>query len=218
MKETKYSILLAMGLFPALLCAREKEQKLALSGGPLVEMNATGFIHSGFTSGNSSMRTGLSVGGFLNLGISGHFSVQGEISFQYRHSEFGWENSGGCYRYWGVEIPVYAMYHHTLANGGRIHVGIGPYTNLGLDATFKTASGKKNLYEKAQDTGLPPMKDSDTGFSIKAGYEFRCGLQLNVSFRASVTNLIDSNSSEVKMYPIIIGAGVAYRFGKKGGR
>lgn len=183
-----------------------------------METNMTGFIHSGFTDGNSSMKTSFSAGGFVNLGLSEQFSVQGELSFQYRHSEFGWEHSGGCYRYWGVEIPIYAMYRYMFTNGSGIHVGIGPYTNFGLDATFRTANGKMDLYEKDKDTGLPPMKDSDTGFGIKAGYEFPCGLQLNVSFKTSVTNLIDTNSSKVKMRPMTIGAGVAYRFGKKGGK
>lgn len=183
-----------------------------------METSMTGFIHSGFTDGNCSMKTGFSAGGFANLGISRHFSVQGELSFQHRHSEFRWKHSSGCYRYWGVEIPIYAMYRCTFANGGGVHVGIGPYTNFGLDAMFKTASGKMDLYEKDKDTGLPPMKDSDTGFGIKAGYEFLCGLQLNVSFKTSVTNIIDTNSSQVKMRPMTFGAGVAYRFGKEGGR
>lgn len=209
-----------MGLFTSPLYAQEKakEYKITLSGGPLVEMNATRFIHSGFTNGSSSMRTGGSVGGFLNFGISGHFSVQGELSLQYRHSEFRWEQSGGCYRYWGIEIPIYAMYRHAFADGSSIHVGVGPYTNFGLDATFRTKNGKMDLYEKDKDTGLPPMKDSDTGFGIKVGYEFPCGLQLNASFKASVINIIDTNSSKVKMHPMSIGAGVAYRFGKKGGK
>lgn len=95
-------------------------------------MNVTGFSHSGFTDGNSLMKVGFSAGGFVNLGISKHFSVQGELSFQYRHSEFEREHKGGCYRYWGVEIPLYAMSRYTFTNSGSILVGVGSYANFGL--------------------------------------------------------------------------------------
>lgn len=58
------------------------------------------------------------------------------------------------------------------------------------------------------------MKDSDTGFGVKVGYEFASGLQINASYKASVTNIMDANSSDVKMYPQYVSLGIAYRFGK----
>lgn len=215
MKKILISIFLAMPFMPT-LHAREhgQTQHVTVSGGPLVEMNTTGFIHSGFIDGASRMKTGITVGGFVNFCISHHFSIQGEMAFMHKHSDFHWESGGGCYRYWGMEIPVYAMYHSRLGNGGMIYAGIGPYTNFGLDAKFKNGGKELDLYEKDASTGLPPMKDSDTGFGIKAGYEFPCGLQLNASYKASISNVIDSNSSRVKMHPHTISFGVAWRFGK----
>lgn len=205
-----------MWLFSPSLSAQDVGgQKIVLSGGPMIEMNVTGFSHSGFTDGNSLMKVGFSAGGFVNLGISKHFSVQGELSFQYRHSEFEWEHKGGCYRYWGVEIPLYAMSRYTFTNSGSILVGGGPYANFGFGASFDTVDGKIDLYEKDKETGLLPMKDSDAGFGVKVGYEFPCGLQLTESFKASVTNVLDTNGGKVKMRPMYISAGVAYRFGKK---
>lgn len=215
MKKYLIYVLFAAGFVPAIYAQdKEKEQRITVSGGPLVETSMTGFIHSGFTNGSSRMKAGFSVGGFVNLGISQHFSVQGEMAFMHKHSNFGWEDNEGCYRYWGVEIPIYAMYHCQIRNGGRIYVGIGPYTNFGLDATFKDGNGKLDLYKKNAETGLSPMKDSDTGFSIKAGYEFSCGLQVNASYKASVSNLLDTNSSHVKMHPQAVCIGLAWRFGK----
>jgi len=41
-----------------------------------------------------------------------------------------------------------------------------------------------------------------------------CGLKLNATYKASVTNLLDANSNTVKMYPHAVSVGVAYRFGK----
>lgn len=216
MKRIFAYILFATGFIPALYAQDAgKKQRITISGGPLVETNMSGFIHSGFTDGSSRMKMGISVGGFVNLCISQHFSVQGEMTFMHKHSDFNWETEGGCYRYWGVEIPIYAMYHYTLHNDGRIYIGIGPYTNFGLDATFKDSKGKLDLYEKNAETGLPPMKDSDTGFGIKAGYEFPCGLQVNASCKASICNIIDSNSSNVRMHPLTASIGIAWRFGKQ---
>lgn len=132
----------------------EQKQRIIVSGGPLVETNVTGFIHSGFSDGNSRMKAGIAIGGFVNLSFSQHFSVQGEMVFMHKHSDFNEESKGGCYRYWGVEIPVYAMYHYPLRNGGRIYVGVGPYTNFGLDATFKDGNGKLDLIMQPSDFSL----------------------------------------------------------------
>lgn len=188
--------------------------KTVLSGGPLLEANMSGFIHSAFENGVSEMKIGMTAGGFAELTLSDYFSIRGELGFQYKHSRFGWNNESGRYSYWGMEIPIYVMYNFSFSKGRRFYMGIGPYTNFGLSAHFKNGNGRLNLYEKDINTGIPPMKDSDTGFGIKLGYEFLCGLQLNATYQVSVSNLIDVNSGNVKMYPQTFSVGVAYRFRK----
>lgn len=192
----------------------QSKHTTVLSGGPLLETNLSGFIHSGFERGNSKMKAGVTAGGFAELSLSDHFSIRGEMGFQYKHSRFGWNNESGCYSYWGMEIPIYVTYNFSLCNEQRFYLGIGPYTNFGLSAHFKNGDKSVNLYEKDINTGFPPMKDSDTGFGIKAGYEFSCGMQINIGYKVSVSNIIDANSSNVKMNPQTLSIGVAYRFGK----
>ena len=63
-----------------------KEQKIIFTGGPILEMNVSNFIHSGIGDRKSKMKFGFSTGGFLNLGISKSFSVQGEMLFHYKTS------------------------------------------------------------------------------------------------------------------------------------
>lgn len=191
-----------------------KEQKITFTGGPILEMNASNFIYSGISDSKSAMKLGFSTGGFLNLGISKSFSIQGEMLFHYKNSDFEWDNQTGEYRYWGMEIPIYAMYHYGFSKGNRIHIGIGPYTEFGLGASFKYDGVKQDLYEKDGTTGLPALSDSNTGFGIKIGYEFISGFQINATYKASVTNLLDENSSRIKMHPQTISIGVAYRFAK----
>lgn len=161
------------------------------------------------------MGFGGSAGGFLNVGLTRAFSVQCEMLFHYKHSDFEWGmGESGLFRYLGVEIPVYVMYHYRLSGGGCWTIGVGPYTEFGFEATFKHNGVKSDLYEKNEESGLPALCSSNTGFGVKVGYEFACGLQINATYKASVTNLLDANSSTVKMYPYTASVGVAYRFGK----
>lgn len=191
-----------------------KAQQITFTGGPILEMNVSNFIHSGISDGKSNMKLGFSTGGFLNLGISKSFSVQGEMLFHYKNSDFEWNNRTGKYQYWGMEIPIYAMYHYCFSKGNRLHIGIGPYTEFGVGASFNYDGAKKDLYEKDGTTGLPALSESNTGFGIKMGYEFISGFQINATYKASVTNLLDENSSRIKMHPQAISVGVAYRFAK----
>lgn len=194
--------------------SQAQSSKINLTGGPVVETNLSGFIHSGIEDSKNKMKVGFTTGGFLNLGISKSFSVQGEMLFNYKSSDYSWNNHTGQFSYWGMEIPIYAMYHYYLSKGNRLHIGIGPYTEFGLGASFKSNGTKTNLYEKDETTGMPALSDSNTGFGIKLGYELASGLQMNVAYKISVTNLLDQNSSTIKMYPQALSLGLAYRFGK----
>lgn len=193
---------------------QQEKQKIVFTGGAMLETNLSGFLYSGVENSNSVMKAGFSIGGFLNLGITRSFSVQGEMLFHYKNSEFEWDNQKGDFVYWGVEIPIYAMYHYTFQKGNRLHIGIGPYTEFGFDAKFKHGGKKADLYEKDGSTGLPALQDSNTGFGMKIGYEFVSGFQINASYKASISNQLDANSSRIKMHPHAISVGIAYRFGK----
>lgn len=192
----------------------QEKQKIVFTGGAILESNISGFFHSGVENGSSIMKAGFSVGGFLNLGIAQPFSVQGEILFHYKNSEFEWDVQKGDFSYWGIEIPIYAMYHYVFPKGNRLYIGIGPYTEFGFDARFKHGGIKADLYQKDGDTGLPILQESNSGFGIKIGYEFISGFQINGNYKTSISNLLDANSSQIKMHPYTISLGVAYRFGK----
>lgn len=191
-----------------------KKEAVSVTGGVKVEANFSNFIHSGISEGNSRMRPGITTGGFLNLGISQLFSVQGELLFHYKESDFEWSGQKGNYQYWGAEIPVYAMCHWNRKDGSRLYVGIGPYTNFGFKATYRSNGQKLDLYEKDEGSGLPAFKDSDTGFGVTGGYEFPCGLQLNTSYKISVSDLLDAKSGSSSLYPQLFSIGFGWKFGK----
>ena len=192
----------------------KQNKKIEISGGVLVESNYSSFVHSGIGGGKSVMKPGVTTGGFLNLGISKHFSIQPELLLHYKESEFDRNNQNGIYRYWGMEIPIYAMYHTKLNNGHRIHIGIGPYTEYGLDASLKREGEKIDLYEKNTESGTPVMRDSNSGFGIINSYEFPFGLLINVSYKISISNLLDANESSAALHPQTFSLGFAYCFRK----
>lgn len=86
--KKKYVIsLLFIGFYHTVIQAQDisnsqsKEQRIKLTGGITVESNYSNFIHSGINNGNSKMKPGAGLGGFLNMGISKSFSIQGEMTF-----------------------------------------------------------------------------------------------------------------------------------------
>ena len=192
----------------------QEKQKIVFTGGAILENNLSGFFHSGVKNGSSILKTGFSTGGFLNLSVTRSFSIQGEMLFHHKNSKFEWDNQKGDFSYWGLEIPIYAMYHYTFSKSNRLQIGIGPYTEFGFAAKFKHEGTKTDLYQKDKNSELPALQDSNTGFGIKAGYEFVSGFQINTGYKISISNLLDANSSRIKMYPYAISIGVAYRFGK----
>lgn len=77
------------------------EQKIIFTGGVILETNVSDFIHSGIDDSQSKMKLGFSAGGFLDLGISKAFSVQGEMLFHHKNSDFEWSSQKGEYRVLG---------------------------------------------------------------------------------------------------------------------
>lgn len=78
------------------------------------------------------MKTGVTAGGFLNLGITSAFSVQCELLFHIKRSDFEWEGEQGQFQYCGAEFPIYTLYHWHLPGGKTFFAGVGLIRNSGL--------------------------------------------------------------------------------------
>jgi len=176
------------------------------------EVNLSGFFISNVSVLSSKMKPGFSAGAFLNLEFSEHFALQGELMYHYKTSEFNRESINGKYRYWGMDIPIYAMYQWKLDNKNRFYIGIGPYAEFGFSAILKRDSEKTDLYEKEQVSEISAMKDSNVGFGIIIGYELPNGFQINAGYKTGVTNILDANSNSISLLPNTINLGIGYRF------
>lgn len=193
--------------------AQDEPRKLKVSGGPKVELNMSKYFLSRNSGVESVMRLGVTAGGFLQLDVSSHFVVRGELLYHYKNSYIK-QAGNNRIRYWGMEIPIYAMYVWNCGRGHRIYLGAGPYTEFGFSATAWFGDKKIDLYAIDPQNDVSAMRDSNTGFAFAAGYEMPCGLQLNVTYKISISNVLDANSNKFSFYPMTTSFGIAYRFGK----
>lgn len=189
-----------------------KEQKLMVSGGPAAAFIASNFVHSPMEDGRSVMKYGFGAGGFVDLGIKDWFSIQFELMLGYEESEFVRLGETRTFRHAGLELPIYAMFHIPADGCGRINAGIGPFTDFGLWGAYGAGNSWHDVYDRDKSTGLSTMKDNYSGIAVKAGYEFNFGLQINCCYRISLSNVLDENSSLVRMHPQTASFEIAYRF------
>lgn len=196
----------------------EIPEKSHLTGGFKTEANFSNFIMSG-TSGASGTTSrngiGATLGGFLNLNVTKHFAVQGELLYHYKSSDLTRNGEKNEFQYWGMEIPMYAVYQWKFKNRARVYAGLGPYTEFGFSAKVKKAGRWIDLYQKNEATDMSVMFDTNSGFGLMGGYEFAFGLQLNVGYKVSITNVLDTNSASFSMFPQTVSLGIGYRFGKQ---
>ena len=131
-------------------------------------------------------------------------------------------SSTKCFQYHDVVAlgecargPLRARHHGVVDSHGHALVGqaVGS-SEAGQRRSFRHGGRKADLYEKDQASGLPILRDSNTGLALRVGYEFACGLQVNFAYKVSLTNLLDANSNTVEMHPHTLSMGLGYRFGK----
>lgn len=188
-------------------------QKVTISGGLSAAYLSSNFLHSPMQDGRSTMRYGAGIGGFLDIGIKEWFSIQPELMLGHKVSDFSRLGETGTFYYWGIELPIYAMFHILLkGDRGQFNIGAGPFTDFGLHGIYATDGHSHDVYSRNEATGLSTMKDNFSGIAVKAGYEFRFGLQVNCSYKVSLTNVLDENSSRVRMHPQTASLEIAYRF------
>ncbi len=216
MKNKANYILLLLLLWVSFMgyAQESDERKIHISGGPKIEANFTKYITSQHSSLQSHMRAGASVGGFFRMDISRHFATQAELLIHNKNSYIEENNKCHNMEYWGLEIPIYAFYLHDCGKEHHIYVGGGPYTEFGISATAQIDKQKIDMYAKERNDNLPVMIGSNSGFAIMFGYEMPFGLQINMSCKMSISNILDENSSIVEFYPMALSIGLAYRFEK----
>ena len=183
-----------------------------LSGGFKTEVNISNFSLSDMPDAKSKINIGGTFGGFAKLDLSAHFAVQGDVLCHYKTSSLEQGAVKSDYQYRGLEIPVYAMSQLKMNNGDRFYVGVGPYAEYGLNAEYKTGANEIDLYEEDETTGKASMTRLAIGAAAIIGYEFGCGIQVNVGYKTGLTNALEANKGDASMFPNTVSIGIGYRF------
>ncbi len=180
-----------------------------ISGGIKAEANLGNFILSDLPGVSSDMGFGATLGGFMKADITQHFAIQPELLFHFKTSTTKVGSLENDFRYWGAEIPVYAMGQWNAGNG-RFYAGVGPYVALGFSAKYD--NNDVDLYKKDKVTDESALRRFDFGFGATLGYEFYNGIQINAGYKIGVIDAMDAGRDNASMLPETISLGLGYRF------
>lgn len=204
-----------------------------VTGGVLLNGNVSNFIitNAGGTM-SSYLRAGLEVGGFLDFYITKHMAilVAPALTMQQNHfSAYNIENNKLISL--GMDVPVYFMGRFGNMQKGYIQFGGGLFThfvfadNLGKKMTY-SPDGHVDLDEEAKRyeyeqkyMDLLKLHNNHFGVCAIVGYEFPIGIQINASYRVSLSDIAtyysenkDTDLAKARLYPQNISLGLAYRF------
>ena len=198
-----------------------------VSGGVLAGANLSNFIITrDHHSMSSYMRIGGEIGGFLDFRISKHFSIQPQVIFTAQQNYFAATDTTNTLWSFGAEIPVYFLGRFGNMEKGYVQFGGGIFTH------FTFASNVKDKFKNWDDpTTVKPKTDThdyselyslhDNHFGICAmvGYEFRFGLQINASYRVSLSDIAtfykNNKGQEIAdalIYPQSVSLNLGYRW------
>lgn len=192
-----------------------------VNGGIKLQMNSSNFImnilSSGYNSMTSQMNIGAEIGGFIDFNVSKHCIIQFNLMLVSEQQDL--HNSGNHDQLWtlGMEIPLYVLGRYGNPQKGYILFGGGPYTEFALWARMNGHTEGRNPYQHIIDTSddgdsIFALSDNHSGLAAYIGYEFPFGLQINATYQASLSNILNLNSSAAYCYPQKVTFGIGYRF------
>jgi opacity protein-like surface antigen len=175
-----------------------------LSFGIKGDANLSNFILTDVPGGESEMKVGVNLGGFMKYDITGNFAIQPELLFNFKTSNTKAAGITNNFEYWGMEIPVYAVGQWSVGNG-RFYAGLGPYLGVGLSAKY--TKGDIDLYD------TDAMQRWDFGGGALIGYDLGNGIQINAGYKIGFINAIHKDiPGDAKMLPQTISLGVGFSF------
>jgi hypothetical protein len=179
---------------------------------------------------SSYMRVGMEFGGFMDFLVMRHFAIQARVLFTAEQNQFVKEG-GSSNLLWslGADIPVLFMYRLGNMQKGYFNVGAGIFAhftfanNLGVYKNVETTPSPVAAAPAASDD-LPDyvsLHDNHAGLVAHLGYEFPVGVQINVNYQVSLTDIFGyykrtkgTAAHDAGFYPQRISVGIAYRWKK----
>lgn len=171
---------------------------------------------------SSYLRAGVELGGFMDFLVTRHFAIQGRVVFTAEQNHFGVKDSTNHLWSFGADIPVLFLYRLGNMDKGYFNIGAGIFAHF-------TFASNKGIYRN-NETGvlpseMPPfyvsLHDNHAGVIAHAGYEFPVGIQINLNYLVSLSDIFGyykntkgTLEGDAAFYPQRISLGVAYRWKK----
>ena len=205
---------------------QEKLPRL-VSGGLLAGANMSNFIITrSHNTASSYMRIGGEFGGFLDFRITKHFAIQPQVIFTAQQNYFAATDTANTLWSFGAEIPVYFLGRFGNMEKGYIQFGGGIFTH------FTFASNITDKFKNWDDpTSVKPSSDSHDykelyrlhdnhfGVCVLVGYEFSFGMQINASYKISVSDIASfyrnnkgQEIADALIYPQSVSLTLGYRW------
>lgn len=196
-------------------------KRKVINGGIKLQANCSNFIMNIPIESHSAMKSvmnvGAEIGGFIDFNVSEHCVIQFNLMVFSEQQDL--HNSGNHDRLWtvGVELPLYVLGRFGNQQHGYILFGGGPYTEFSTWARMIGSTNGRNPYQHIVDTSedgesIFALSDNHSGLAAYLGYEFPFGLQINATYQASLSNILNLNNSAAYCYPQKVTLGLGYRF------
>lgn len=208
-----------------------------VTGGIFAGANMSDFLitHSHRTMA-SQRRIGAELGGFLDFALGKHFSIQPQVIFTAHQNYFAandFVKGDTTNHLWsfGMEIPVYFLGRFGNMKQGYVQFGGGIFTH------FTFASNIADKYHSSNTPPAPPVNPDPTpldsldfsslyslhnnhfGICAMVGYEFWFGMQINVTYKISLSDIAGFYSEKkgkpeanAYIYPQSLSLCIGYRF------
>ena len=210
---------------------QEKLPKL-VTGGLFIGGNMSDFL---ITRDHHTMashrRFGAELGGFIDFTLTKHFAIQPQIIFTAHQNYFSAKADTvkiANDRLWsfGMEVPVYFLGRFGNMQQGYVQFGGGIFThftfasNMGNYKSSDTPSEVSKLEKDGHDySELYRLHNNHFGICAMVGYEFTFGMQINVQYKISLSDIAGFYSSNkgkeianALIYPHSLSLCLGYRF------
>lgn len=203
----------------------QKKIPKVVTMGVLMNANMSHFLISSRHEGNNSfhstyMRAGAEIGGFMDFLVARHFAIQARLVFDAEQNQFGLIDSTNHLWSFGADIPVLFLYRLGNLQKGYFNIGAGIYAHF----TFASNLGiYRNNESGITPSETPPfyvsLHDNHAGVIAHVGYEFPIGIQINMNYLLSLSDMFGyykttkgTIEGDYGFYPQRLSLGIAYRW------
>lgn len=168
----------------------------------------------GFIDYHMTRRLMIEVQGIVCLQNGSYVSTDRDLGFVFWHQRP--INYLADMRLVGIDIPIFVTYAFPVGSGS-IRLGAGFFTHVTFAAWCPGDKDFITPYRRIieiKESGKPryALNDSHAGIGRQFGYEFECGLQINLGLKYSVLDIINYESKIDYAHPYKVTLGVGWHF------